>query len=177
MSQDMTTPVLLWFKRDLRVVDHPALALALAAAAGPVVPVVIVEPGYWRLPDVSGRQFAFFAECVADLRRQLAEIGLKLCVRVGQVDTELEALRGETGAQRLVSHEETGHAPGPMRATGPLLSGARAQGVVWEELAQSGVVRRLNEARRLGCKQPQRLLAVASRWLTSSKVRSERPGC
>ena len=34
---------LVWFKRDLRVTDHPALALA--AAQGDVLPVHIVEPG------------------------------------------------------------------------------------------------------------------------------------
>ncbi|MEL6889913.1 MAG: deoxyribodipyrimidine photo-lyase, partial [Pseudomonadota bacterium] len=46
-----------WFKRDLRVSDHPALARA--AALGPVIPLYVFEPGYWAEPDVSGRQFDF----------------------------------------------------------------------------------------------------------------------
>ncbi|TNF64683.1 MAG: hypothetical protein EP307_01975, partial [Rhodobacteraceae bacterium] len=45
--------VILWFKRDLRIDDHPALARA--AALGPVLPVYVVEPEYWRQDDVSGR--------------------------------------------------------------------------------------------------------------------------
>ena len=78
----MTDPVLLWFKRDLRVSDHPALVLA--AQLGPVLPVFIVEPEYWRQNDVSGRQYAFLQDSVADLRRQLVKLSLPLCLRVGE---------------------------------------------------------------------------------------------
>ena len=37
-----------WFKRDLRIRDHAPLAEA--AVAGPVPPLYVVEPDYWRLP-------------------------------------------------------------------------------------------------------------------------------
>ncbi|NBR32714.1 MAG: deoxyribodipyrimidine photo-lyase/cryptochrome family protein, partial [Sphingomonadaceae bacterium] len=55
----------LWFKRDLRLADHAALCAA--AAAGPVLPLFIVEPEYWALPDTSYRQWEFWRGCVADL--------------------------------------------------------------------------------------------------------------
>jgi len=140
MSEAMRRPVLLWFKRDLRVADHPALAHA--AALGPVLPVYVVEPEYWALEDVSGRQFAFLRECVADLRDQLDALGLTLCLRVGSAVDVLEALRARTGAQHLVSHEETGNAWTFARDRA-VAHWARGQGVVWTELPQSGVVRRL----------------------------------
>ncbi|MBT8474309.1 MAG: deoxyribodipyrimidine photo-lyase, partial [Alphaproteobacteria bacterium] len=41
---------LLWFKRDLRVADHPALAFA-AELGAPILPVYVAEPEYWALPD------------------------------------------------------------------------------------------------------------------------------
>ena len=44
-----------WFKRDLRVADHAALA----AARAPVLPLYIVEPEYWRGDDASPRQWHF----------------------------------------------------------------------------------------------------------------------
>ncbi len=50
---------IVWFKRDLRVEDHRALAEA--AAQGPVLPLYIAEPEYWCQPDASGRQWAFAA--------------------------------------------------------------------------------------------------------------------
>ena len=61
--------VLVWFKRDLRIHDHPALSIA--AAQGAVLPVYVVEPDYWRLPDTSARQWAFTAEALADLRKRI----------------------------------------------------------------------------------------------------------
>ncbi|MED5571021.1 MAG: deoxyribodipyrimidine photo-lyase, partial [Actinomycetota bacterium] len=36
------SPVILWFRRDLRVCDHQALERALSV--GPVVPLFIVDP-------------------------------------------------------------------------------------------------------------------------------------
>ncbi|MEM6490987.1 MAG: deoxyribodipyrimidine photo-lyase, partial [Pseudomonadota bacterium] len=70
-----------WFKRALRAVDHAPLARA--AAAGPPAPLLIVEPDYWRLPDVSARQYAFFRESALILRETLAAMGQPLIVRVG----------------------------------------------------------------------------------------------
>ena len=68
---------IVWFKRDLRVADHGPLAEA--AALGPVLPLVVIEPDLWRQPDMSGRQFAFVAECLAELRERLASASRWWC--------------------------------------------------------------------------------------------------
>ena len=77
------TGTILWFKRDLRVADHPALALA-ARAGAPVLPLYIVEPDLGRQPDADARHYGFLRECLVDLRDQLARIGLRLVIRVGE---------------------------------------------------------------------------------------------
>ncbi|MCC5984461.1 MAG: deoxyribodipyrimidine photo-lyase [Rhodobacteraceae bacterium] len=137
----MTAPILLWFKRDLRVHDHPALAHA--AALGPVLPLYIVEPGYWALPDVSGRHWAFLSETLAALQTELAALGQPLVLRQGDAVEVLERMRRRFGITRMVSHEETGN--GWTFARDRRVAGwARAQGVRWEELPQCGVVRRLS---------------------------------
>ena len=61
---------IVWFKRDLRVADHAPLAMA--ARQGAVLPLYIAEPGFWAEPDASGRQWAFAAECLTELQRDLA---------------------------------------------------------------------------------------------------------
>ncbi|MEQ9693693.1 FAD-binding domain-containing protein [Shimia sp. SDUM112013] len=137
----MTDTVLLWFKRDLRISDHPALAWA--ARLGRVVPVFIVEPGYWQLPDSAGRQFEFVRESVADLEQALAGIGLPMCLRVGAAVQVLEDLRVETGATHLVSHEEIGN-DWTFQRDRAVADWAHGAGVRWHELPQSGVVRRLS---------------------------------
>ena len=73
--------VLVWFKRDLRVVDHPALARA--ASLGPVLPVYVVEPDYWALPDTSARQWQAVADALADLRAEMSAMGGCLVIRSG----------------------------------------------------------------------------------------------
>ena len=40
-----------WFKRDLRVIDHRPLAEA--SRLGPVLPLYIAEPGCWAEPDTA----------------------------------------------------------------------------------------------------------------------------
>ncbi len=135
----MTT--VLWFKRDLRVSDHPALARAAQGDAA-VLPLVIVEPEYWRLPDMASRHWAFAAEAIGALRRDLARLGAPLAVRVGDAVDVLDDLRRAHGVTRLVSHEETGNLWTFARDR-RVAAWARERGVGWEEIAQSGVVRRL----------------------------------
>jgi len=127
-----------WFKRDLRVVDHAPLAEA--AAAGPTLPLLIVEPDYWRLPDVSGRQYAFFVDCVETLHAALAAMGQPLIIRVGDAATVLEDLRRAHGVTTLLSHEETGGAWTYDRDK-RVAAWARDVGVDWVERRQSGVIR------------------------------------
>ena len=67
----MTKPLeLVWFKKDLRVHDHPALLAA--SQPGRVLPLFIVEPDIWAGPDMSVRQWNFAAECLQSLRDDLA---------------------------------------------------------------------------------------------------------
>ena len=136
-----TGAAILWFKRDLRVDDHPALARS-AARGMPVLPLYIVEPGLWAEADASARHYAFLGEALADLRADLAARGAALVIRVGRATEVLEDLRRAHGITRLVSHEETGNAWTYARDRA-VVGWARAQGVAWEEVPQSGVVRRL----------------------------------
>lgn len=132
--------VLIWFKRDLRAHDHPALSHA--AGLGAVLPLYIVEPDYWALPDTSARQWAFTAECLEDLRAQLGSLNAPLLVRVGEAQAVLERLCHQHNITRIVSHEETGNAFSYARDR-RIAAWAQASGIIWDELPQSGVIRRL----------------------------------
>src|SRR6056297_3190978 len=141
----MTAPVICWFKRDLRVQDHPALAHA--ARLGPVIPLYIVEPQMWAQTDASGRQYAFLRETLDSLRAALSGIGLPLVLRVGEAVPMLEDLRAAHGATHLVSHEETGNGWSFARDR-RVAAWARGQGVTWHEVPQCGVLRRLDNRDR-----------------------------
>ena len=99
---------IVWFKRDLRIVDHrPLLA---AAECGPVLPLYVVEPELWQQPDASERQWLFCRESLVELRQALADLGQPLVVRSGDVVQVLERARRQFGIDGLWSHEETGNA-------------------------------------------------------------------
>ena len=87
----MTELNIIWFRRDLRVHDHAALASA-CAAGGQIVPLFIFEPNYWQRADTSERQFEFAVESLADLDRALRQRGSQLCLRSGVVTEVLSRL-------------------------------------------------------------------------------------
>jgi deoxyribodipyrimidine photo-lyase len=132
--------VLVWFKRDLRIHDHAALAMA--AEIGPVLPLYMIEPPYWQLPDTSARQWEFTAEALQDLRAALGAIGAPLILRTGDAVDILARFCRDHQISRIISHAETGNLWTYARDR-RVAAWARANGVLWTELPQSGVVRRL----------------------------------
>ena len=76
LQRTLSAPSLLWFRRDLRLADHPALRQA--AAAGPVVPLFVVNPFVLRLTGPVRSAFLF--RC---LRALDDSMGGRLVVRVG----------------------------------------------------------------------------------------------
>ena len=131
---------IVWFKRDLRVVDHQPLLQA--SRHGPVLPLVIVEPELWQQPDASARQWAFYAESLEELRRSLAELGQPLVVRIGSAVEVLERARRHFAITGLWSHEETGNGWTYTRDRA-VAQWANSQGIPWQEIPQFGVIRRL----------------------------------
>ena len=141
----MAGTVICWFKRDLRIADHPALARA--AGLGAVIPVYIVEPEMWVQPDAAGRHYGFLCEALDSLRAELSGMGLPLVIRTGDAVAVLEDLRSVHGVAHLVSHEETGNGWSFARDR-RVADWARMQGVTWAELPQCGVMRRLDNRDR-----------------------------
>jgi deoxyribodipyrimidine photo-lyase len=135
------TPVhVVWFKRDLRVVDHAPLAEA--SARGPVLPLFVAEPDLWRQDDASGRQWEARREGLVELRAALAAMGQPLVVRSGDAVAVLESIRRTHGIAALWSHMETGNGWTFARDR-RVAAWARAQAIPWHERRAFGVVRGL----------------------------------
>jgi deoxyribodipyrimidine photo-lyase len=97
----MTATALLWFRRDLRLADHPALARALAQFDR-VVPVFVLDDALLHGRFASGPRTAFMLGCLRALDSGLRERGSGLVVRHGRAHEELVALAGETGASAVL---------------------------------------------------------------------------
>ena len=139
---------LVWFKRDLRLVDHAA-ASASADARG-VLGLYVFEPGYWQAPDTSARQFEFLCDSLRELERQLIARGGSLEVHVGEVGEVLRGLHARHPLGAVRSHEESGNGWTYARDRRVALI-LRELGLPWHEYRQFGVVRGLQ--RRQGWAQ------------------------
>ncbi len=95
------TPVIFWFRRDLRLVDHPALEAA--AERGPVLPLFIDDA---VLREPSGANRLHFLS--ASLRSLDRSMGGRLVVRSGDPVRVLEELAGEIEASSVVATADFG---------------------------------------------------------------------
>jgi deoxyribodipyrimidine photo-lyase len=134
---------IVWFKRDLRVHDHAALVAAANCASergSRVLPIYVIEPDYWQLPDTSARQYAFLREALLDLQQSLGAIGTTLYLCCGDACEVLKRLLQTHQIRAIYSHQETGNAWtfARDRAVKAL---CRSSGIEWHEFRQFGVQR------------------------------------
>ena len=158
-----------WFKRDLRLHDHAALAQA--AAHGPVLCLFILEPSLWAQPDAAAQHLGFVQESLLDLRQALRRLGGELHVAVGEAVDVLNRLYTLASFEALHAHEETGNAHTYARdlAVGKW---CKAHGVGWHEVPQFGVVRRLGNRnqwqRRWEAHMAQPMATLPELWFAAA---------
>ena len=88
------TPLILWFRRDLRLTDHPMLAQA-AATGRPVIPVFILDPETEGLGAAPKWRLGLG---IAEFAKALEALGARLILRRGAALDVLQRLMAETGA-------------------------------------------------------------------------------
>src|SRR3954452_13660237 len=93
----MSSTALVWFRRDLRVHDHPPLRAALDAHDR-VVPVFVLDDRLLDGRHASGSRARFMLECLADLRDALQQRGGNLVIVRGAPERELPKLAAQHGA-------------------------------------------------------------------------------
>jgi deoxyribodipyrimidine photo-lyase len=91
---------LVWFRRDLRVRDHPALRDALDAHER-VITVFCLDDRLLNGRHASGTRTQFMLECLRDLDDSLRERGGALVIRRGAPERELVRLAREVGAEAV----------------------------------------------------------------------------
>jgi deoxyribodipyrimidine photo-lyase len=80
---------LVWFRRDLRTGDQPALAAAVREAEE-VVPLFIFDPAILKSPDIGAARVAYLLGALESLSKNLEALGGRLILRTG---APLEVLR------------------------------------------------------------------------------------
>lgn len=100
MNSRDNLPIILWFRKDLRLDDNLALACA-AESLRPVVPVYILEPEVAGNGPLGAAQAWWLHHSLEALSASLAKIGSRLVLRRGPADAVLGDLVAETGASHV----------------------------------------------------------------------------
>ena len=95
----MTAPTIVWFRRDLRLSDQAALAAAVAA--GPVVPVYILDDETPKHRKMGAAARWWLHHSLASLDAGLRDKGSRLILRRGNCADQLADIAKETGAKRV----------------------------------------------------------------------------
>nr|WP_183593810.1 deoxyribodipyrimidine photo-lyase [Nocardioides soli] len=91
------TPAVMWFRRDLRLSDNPALLEAVAD--GPVLALFVLDPALWRPAGPSRR--AYLAASLRGLDRDLRRRGSRLSVVRGDPVRRVPLAARAVGAGRV----------------------------------------------------------------------------
>ena len=97
----MVNPVIFWFRRDLRLGDHPGVLEAARRGDGHVAAVFVIDPALSA--SVGPARAAYL---VATLRALDQAMGGRLIVRRGDPGAQLARLAREIGARSVVCTEE-----------------------------------------------------------------------
>lgn len=134
---------LLWFKRDLRLVDNAALYLA-SQSQNPLILIYIIEPKLWRQNDMSKRHYDFLCESLSELDLELKKLGHNLTIRVGEALEVIKQINSEFPLSNIYSHQETWNF-WTFERDKKIQLFAKSQNISWHEPVQNGVIRRLRD--------------------------------
>jgi len=121
------TPIIVWFRRDLRVADNPALSEAVKTGK-PVICLYVFETEIER--ELGGASQWWLHHSLKSLSNDLAQIGAKLILRKGQAFRILDMLIEETGANAVYWNRRYDLAPREVDAA--IKSDLKARGLTVE---------------------------------------------
>jgi deoxyribodipyrimidine photo-lyase len=125
-------PVIVWFRKDLRIDDNAALATA-AETGRPVVPLYIREPAEDGTGPLGGAQRWWLHHALAALAGKLAGLGSPLVLRSGPAHAIVDALIAETGADAV--HWNRRHDPPGIAIDREIKAGLKARGLAANSFA------------------------------------------
>ena len=82
----------MWFRRDLRLADNPALVSAIASADDGVVPLFVVDDRLWKRSGAP--RLAYLCDSLRSLRERIGG----LVIRHGDPASEVPEVAGSVGA-------------------------------------------------------------------------------
>ncbi|MEJ1222435.1 cryptochrome/deoxyribodipyrimidine photo-lyase family protein [Sediminicola sp. 1XM1-17] len=131
--------VIVWFKRDLRLMDHEPLAKAIATKQK-ILLLYSFEPFWTKDPHYSELHFNFIKQSLIDINMQLAAHHTEVFCISEDIPEALQKLQDVEKITHLFSHQETGMLITYQRDK-QVAQWCRNHNITWEESIQNGVFR------------------------------------
>jgi deoxyribodipyrimidine photolyase len=163
-------PVVVWFRRDLRVHDHPALTDAITRGR-PVAPLFVLDPAILQGRFASSNRAWFVLGAITALRRELEARGGRLFVRVGDPRTVVTAFAREVGSDEVVVSRD--YAPYGRRRDRAVAEALRGAGVEFH--AKRGLLIHEPEEVLTATESPYTVFGPFQRRWAAVEMRSIRP--
>ena len=138
-TNTLETINVVWFKRDLRVIDNEAIASALADGL-PVLLVYFLEPSLEQDMHYSDRHFRFIKQSLAEMNGILKDENTEVLLIHGEVINNLDKLRTNYNIKAIYSHQETG-IDITFKRDKAVAKYCASHGITWKENVNNGVFR------------------------------------
>jgi len=150
VTEQTTTPInVLWFKRDLRLRDHPALATAIDGGL-PLLLCFFYEPSLLKSPESDKRHWRFVQQSLQDMQQMLAKYDASLYIFHAEVLPAFAKLNRHFQIKNIFSHQETGTKITFDRDIA-IRRFCRQNNIQWQEIPQDGI--RRGAKNRIGWQQ------------------------
>ena len=132
-----------WFKRDLRTLDHEPL-LKAAASNNKTHCFFLIEPSRLQEPDCSPIHIQWELDCAIEIKQKIESIGGSFEITYSEAEDYLRELHEEYEIENLYSHEETG-VEWSFHRDLSLQSWCKRNNVQWTEFPSNGVIRGMKD--------------------------------
>lgn len=136
-----TTINIVWFKRDLRIIDNEALFAAHHAGL-PILLLYFFEPSVMNYPDSDVRHWRFIYESIKELQNRLVVNNSNLYFFHSEVKSVFEELIKCYDINTVYSHQEIGNKITFDRDLA-ITTFFELNNINWKESQNNGVIRRL----------------------------------
>ncbi len=132
---------IVWFKRDLRLIDNEALFYAHHSDL-PLMLIYIFEPSVMKYDDSDIRHWRFIYQSIEDINKKLTPYNSKIYFFYNEVKTVFTQLIQEYDIKSVFSHQEIGNKITYERDLN-MKAFFEFNNITWNEFQMHGVIRKL----------------------------------
>ena len=140
MKTAKTTINVVWFKRDLRLVDHAPLRKSVQSPDTPTLLLTLIEPSLRSQGHLSQRHIDFYLAGATEIQQQLGQMGHHFYILQAEALQVFQKLSEAFHIKTVFSYQESGDSITYQRDK-TIKTLFKHRGIQWDESPMGGVLR------------------------------------